>query len=209
MNIGLQCYRLFLYGELGNQCWRVEGRYREEGWRPPQWLLSLLLCDCTVSGMWLGGMGRISHHLKGGSNQPQSLASGGSAFESQCFISKHKLLDQGFFCPRLYSEVRATTVRRVKEALVFAYVITCVSHVPIQSIGCNSAWTLKIGQNYTHINSVPVLLVTCLSLEIPFLIHLKPKPLFKPAVYWKLFKVRWRCSYFQWCPIDSVNHKRV
>lgn len=77
---------------------------------------SCWLCNCTVSGMWLGGMDRISHHLKGESNQPQSLATGSRAFESQCFISKHKLLDRGcfflFYCPRLYSEEKVVTVRR-------------------------------------------------------------------------------------------------
>lgn len=66
--------------------------------------------------MWLGGMDRISHHLKGESNQPQSLATGSCAFESQCFISKHKLLDRGsfflFYCRRLYSEEKVVTVRR-------------------------------------------------------------------------------------------------
>lgn len=51
--------------------------------------------------MLLGGMARISRHLKGGSNQPQSLASGGGAFECQCFISKHKLLDLGTFLSKV------------------------------------------------------------------------------------------------------------
>lgn len=66
--------------------------------------------------MWLGGMDRISHHLNGESNQPQSLATGKPAFESQCFISKHKLPERGsfflFHCPRLYSEEKIVTVRR-------------------------------------------------------------------------------------------------
>lgn len=61
-------------------------------------------------------MDRISHHLNGESNQPQSLATGSRAFESQCFISKHKLLDRGsfflFYCPRLYSEEKVVTIRR-------------------------------------------------------------------------------------------------
>lgn len=79
-------------------------------------------------------MGHISHHLKGGSNQPQSLASGGGAFESQCFISKHKLLDQGtFFRPRLYSELRVATVGTAKTG---SDVCIChVARVPVKFMG--------------------------------------------------------------------------
>lgn len=80
---------------------RGQSQFREECWRPPRWLLWLLLCNCTDSGMWLGRMRCIFHHLKGGSNQPQSLASSTWAFESQCFISEHKLLDRVSLLPKV------------------------------------------------------------------------------------------------------------
>lgn len=80
---------------------RGQSQFREEWWRPPRWLLWLLLRNCTDSGMWLGRMRRIFHHLKGGSNQPQSLASSTWAFESQCFISEHKLLDRVSLLPKV------------------------------------------------------------------------------------------------------------
>lgn len=86
------CEELIWRTSQGYWCCKVETGLMGEGGRPPQWSLSLWLCDCTVLGMWLGGMG-----WWGGSNQPQSLASGNGTFESQCFISKHKLLDRGIF----------------------------------------------------------------------------------------------------------------
>lgn len=117
--------------------------------------------------MWLGGMGRISHHLKGGSNQPQSLASGGGAFESQCFISKHKLLDQGiffsFFCPRLHLEIRVATVKRVREALVCQ-----VTHVRSSQFFFSFCVNLKnLPESWTQTFCLCSHSLACLSLEIP------------------------------------------
>lgn len=83
------------------RCWGCQSQFREEWWRPPRWLRWLLLCNCTDSGMWLGRMRCIFHPLKGGSNQPQSLASSTWAFESQCFISEHKLLDRVSLLPKV------------------------------------------------------------------------------------------------------------
>lgn len=80
--------------------------------------------------MWLGGMDRISHHHKGESNQPQSLATGSRAFESQCFISKHKLLDRRsfffffFIAQGCVQKKRLSQQGGVKEAVVFTFVMS-------------------------------------------------------------------------------------
>lgn len=99
----------------------AKSQLREEWWRPPQWLLRLLLCNCIGSGMWLGRMCRIFHHLKGGSNQPQSLASSTWPFESQCFISEHKLLDRVSLLPKVVFRGTSDHGKEVKQAPVFTY----------------------------------------------------------------------------------------
>lgn len=53
------------------------------------------------------------------------MALGSDAFESQCFISKHKSLHRDTFCPRLHSGVWVSTVREVKEGSVFEYHVPC------------------------------------------------------------------------------------
>lgn len=87
-------------------CWGRQSQFREELWRPPRWLLRLLLCNCTDSGMWLGRLRRIFDYLKGGSNQPQSPTSSTRPFESQCFISGHKLLDRVSLWPKVIRRER-------------------------------------------------------------------------------------------------------
>lgn len=77
-------------------------------------------------------MGRISLHLKGGSNQPQSLALGGGAFESQCFISKHKLLDQGISLPKVVFRTKGCHSERGESSS--SVCIYHVIHVPFESI---------------------------------------------------------------------------
>lgn len=52
---------------------------------------------CSLACDYGGGMGHNSHSLKGRSNQPQSLASGSAAFESQCFISSINYLIVALF----------------------------------------------------------------------------------------------------------------
>lgn len=67
-------------------------------------------------------MGHNSHSLKGRSNQPQSLASGSAAFESQCFISSINYLivalsAQGCVQKGCFNE-------EVLEQGMFAYVLS-------------------------------------------------------------------------------------